>query len=405
MNNTITHTYKSGNIKSKADFYVEYTPTNLNGIILNIHSKTTMLHGKKLKEIIHLTLSDLGINKCKIEVVDNGGQYFVLQARIEAAIKLANPNLTLESLPKIKQHSTYNSSRERFRRSRLYIPGNQAKLMLNAGIHKPDGIILDLEDSVSQSEKSSARIIVRNALRQLNFFNAERMVRINQGDLGLSDLKSIIPHNVHLILIPKVESAQELIKIDKHIIDISKRCGRKDDVYLMPILESASGIINAFEIANASRNNVGIAIGLEDYTADIGVERTNEGNESLFARSQLINAARSANIQAIDTVFSDVNDDKALRESVKEAKNLGFDGKGCIHPRQIKPIHEEFAPSRTQIEKAKKIVLAYDEAKKNDLGVVSLGSKMIDPPVVKRALNIIKIATSMNLLTKKWKQK
>ena len=405
MNSTITQTYTSGNINSKSDFYIEYTPTNLNGIILNIHSKSIILHGKKLKEIIHLTLYDLGINKCKIDVIDNGGQYFVLQARIEAAIKLANPNLILESLPKIKKHSTYKSSRERLRRSRLYIPGNQAKLMLNAGIHKPDGIILDLEDSVSQSEKSSARIIVRNALRQLNFFNAERMVRINQGDLGLSDLKSIIPHNVHLILIPKVENAQELIKIDKHIIEISKKCGREDDVYLMPILESATGILNAFEIANASKNNVGIAIGLEDYTADIGVERTNEGKESLFARSQLINAARSANIQAIDTVFSDVNDEKALRNSVKETKYLGFDGKGCIHPRQIKPIHEELAPTKTQIEKAKKIVLAYDEAKKNDLGVVSLGSKMIDPPVVKRALNIIKIATAMNLLTKTWKQK
>ena len=129
------------------------------------------------------------------------------------------------------------------------------------------------------------------------------------------------------------------------------------------------------------------------------------GKESLFARSQLINAARSANIQAIDTVFSDVNDEEALRESVREAKELGFEGKGCIHPRQIKPIHEEFAPSVSEIEKAKKIVLAFDNAEKKGLGVVSLGSKMIDPPVVKRALHTIDLSVSTGLVPKNWKRK
>ena len=173
----------------------------------------------------------------------------------------------------------------------------------------------------------------------------------------------------------------------------------------MPILESASGILNSLEIAKASRNNVAIAIGLEDYTADIGVERTNKGRESLFARSQVVNAARSAGIQAIDTVFSDVNDEEYLRESVREAKEIGFDGKGCIHPRQIKPIHEEFLPTKTEVEKAKKIVLAFDNAEKKGLSVVSLGSKMIDPPVVKRALHTIDLSVSTGFVPKNWKRK
>ena len=134
------------------------------------------------------------------------------------------------------------------------------------------------------------------------------------------------------------------------------------------------------------------------------MERTNQGRESLFSRSQVVNAARSAGIQAIDTVFSDVGDDVGLRLSVQEAKELGFDGKGCIHPRQIKPIHEEFAPSKTEIEKAKKIVLAFDIAEKKGLGVVSLGSKMIDPPVVKRALQTIDLAIATKLLNKNWKK-
>jgi len=160
----------------------------------------------------------------------------------------------------------------------------------------------------------------------------------------------------------------------------------------MPILESAKGILHAEEIASASKNIVALAIGLEDYTADLGVPRTPEGKESLWARSMLVNAARSAGIQAIDTVYSDIQDEEGLRNSVREAKSLGFDGKGCIHPRQIRPVHEEFAPSPEEIDKAKAIVAAYKEAEEKGLGVVSLGNKMIDPPVVKRALQTLKNA-------------
>ena len=396
--------YSSGNPMAKSDFYVEFVPNNSGGVIIDIQSKTKVLHFSKLENSCQNTLADLKVKHGTLSVIDNGGQYFVLQARIESAIKLASPENINESLPIFKKHAQYKSSRNRFRRSRLYLPGTQAKLMLNAGIHQPDAIILDLEDSVAPSEKNSARIIVRNALRTLDFFGAERMVRINQGNLGLKDLEAIVPHNVHLILVPKVENAKQLKAVDDKIQNIRKDCGRKEPVYLMPILESAKGILNSLEIAKASKNNVAIAIGLEDYTADIGVERTNQGRESLFARSQVINAARYAGIQAIDTVFSDVGDDVGLRLSVQEAKELGFDGKGCIHPRQIKPIHEEFAPSKTEIEKAKKIVLAFDIAEKKGLGVVSLGSKMIDPPVVKRALQTIDLAIATRLLNKNWKK-
>ena len=397
--------YISGNIRNKADFFVTYIPYDSGKIKTQIHSKTSVLHGSKLQDVCNTALSDLHINHGQLKVIDNGGQYFVLQARIESAVKSAHPKLDRESLGDFKKHAQYKSDRERFRRSRLYLPGNQAKLMLNAGIHQPDAIILDLEDSVVRSEKDSARLIVRNALRHLNFFGAERMVRINQGGTGLKDLEAVIPHNVHLILVPKVEEESQLTEVEEKIQSVCKNCNRKEPVYLMPILESATGILNSLEIAKASKNNVAIAIGLEDYTADIGVERTNKGRESLFARSQVVNAARSAGIQAIDTVFSDVNDEDALRESVREAKELGFDGKGCIHPRQIKPIHDEFSPTESEIKKAKIIVMAFHQAEAKGLGVVSLGSKMIDPPVVKRAQNTISLAVSMSLIPKNWKRK
>ena len=396
--------YTSGNPKTKSDFYVEFMPAISGGIKIDIQSKTKVLHNAKIESTCQKTLADLNIKQGKLAVIDNGGQYFVLQARIEAVIKNANPKSSTESLPNFKTHSQYKSSISRFRRSRLYLPGNQAKLMLNAGIHQPDAIILDLEDSVAPSEKDAARLIVRNALRTLDFFGAERMVRINQGELGLKDLEAIIPHNVHLILIPKVEDASQLKTVDDKIKDICKKCNLKEPVYLMPILESAKGILNSLEIAQASKNNVAIAIGLEDYTADIGVQRTNQGRESLFARSQVVNAAKSVGIQAIDTVFSDVNDEDGLRVSVREAKELGFEGKGCIHPRQIKPIHEEFAPSKPEIKKAQKIVLAFDKAEKKGLVVVSLGSKMIDPPVVKRAQQTVDLAIANKLLKKRWKK-
>ncbi len=397
--------FTSGNPTTKSDFFVEFVPANSGGIKIDIQSKTKVLHLSKLESTSQKSLTDLKIKHGKLSVFDNGGQYFVLQARIEAVIKAAHPGTINESLPLFNKHVHYKSARDRFRRSRLYLPGNQAKLMLNAGIHKPDAVILDLEDSVTPSEKDAARLIVRNALMTLDFFGAERMVRINQGKLGLKDLEAIVPHNVHLILVPKVENAKQLKAVDDKIQNIRKDCGRKEPVYLMPILESAKGILNSLEIAKASKNNVAIAIGLEDYTADIGVQRTNQGRESLFARSQVVNAARSAGIQAIDTVFSDVDDDEGLRSSVQEAKELGFDGKGCIHPRQIRPIHEEFAPTISEIEKAKKVVLAFDEAETKGLGVVSLGSKMIDPPVVKRALHTVELAIAIKLLNKNWKKK
>lgn len=393
----MTQTFISGakGEKPRSDLRVKYSPTK-NPLSINIESSVKKMFGKTILDQAKSVCKDLQVSMGKIEIKDFGAVPFVIAARIEAAIKQANPKLELESLPPMKDFCLGKSTRDKFRRSRLYLPGNQPKLMLNAGIHNPDGIILDLEDAVSPAEKEDTRYIVRNALRSVDFFGAERMVRINQGEMGLKDLEYIVPHNVHLILIPKVEDAETIKKVDERIAKISNKCGRKTPIFLMPIIESGRGVLNALQIAEASPNNVALAIGLEDYTADLGVQRTDEGYESFFARNMLVNAARAAGIQAIDTVYSDVANEKGLRRSVQEAKSIGFDGKGCIHPRQIKPIHEEFAPSAAEIEKAEKIVAAFKEAEKKGLGVVSLGSKMIDPPVVKRALKTVKLAKLTN---------
>ena len=298
----------------------------------------------------------------------------------------------------------YDTQKNCNRFSRLYLPGNSPSLMINAGIHNPNGIILDLEDSVAVDKKHEARFMVRNALRQVNFYGAERMVRINQIPQGLDDLDYLIPHNVHLLLIPKCESASQIEQVNKKIDEIRNKYNIEKDIWLMPIIESAKGVIKAYEIACAADNVVSLAIGLEDYTADIGTRRTNEATESFFARSMLVNAARAAGIQPIDSVFSDVGDMEGLKQNVLKSKALGFDGMGCIHPRQIEVIHENFAPDEAEITKAKKIVNAFVEATEKGLGVVSLGTKMIDPPVVKRAQNTIELAVNMGKLNKNWRK-
>jgi citrate lyase subunit beta/citryl-CoA lyase len=164
------------------------------------------------------------------------------------------------------------------------------------------------------------------------------------------------------------------------------------------------GIENSFEIAKASDNIVAVVIGLEDFTADMGVTRTVEGKESLYARTRLVVAAKAAGIQPIDSVFSDVGDIEGLKLNVLNSKALGFEGMGCIHPRQIAVINEGYAPDKTEIEKSKKIVLAFEEARKSGLGVVALGSKMIDPPVVARAQKTIDLALRLGVLSDKWRK-
>ena len=387
----------------RSDCFAALELTTSGGIEINLNSKVDALYKQSIQDLAHQILDFFQVKDAKLDIVDRGALPFVLAARIEAAIKDA-VDKQKEFWPEMIPENQYQTEKDQLRRSRLYLPGNTPRLMLNAGIHKPDGVILDLEDSVAPDKKDQARLVVRNALRQVNFYGAERMVRINQLPLGLEDLTYIVPHHVNLILLPKCESRDQVQAVDQKISEILTEAGLDYPVYIMPIIESALGVVKAYEIASASDRVAALAIGLEDYTADLGAPRTIEGRETFFARNQVVIAARAARIQAIDSVFSDVADMDALREVVLESKSLGFDGMGCIHPRQIKVIHEAFAPTEPEIEKAKKIVKAFDDAAARGLGVVSLGSKMIDPPVVKRAQKTINLALNSGKLPENWKK-
>jgi len=386
----------------RSDCRVRVEPKGRSGLKLKVNTKVESMYGEKVRSTCMETLKALGVKHANVEVEDGGALDFVLAARIETAVKRAGLAKNRKCLA-VECSGSFNGGRGRLRRSRLYLPGNSPKLFLNAALYRPDGVILDLEDSVPPPEKDAARILVRNALRAVDFGKCERMVRINQGEEGLLDLEEIAAERVEMVLIPKVETEEHVRAVDARISAIRKEAGVETTVLLMPIIESALGCFRALEIATASPNVAALTIGLEDYTADIGAQRTPEGRESLWARQVVVNAARAAGVTPIDTVFSDVADEEGLRAACLEAKGLGFEGKGCIHPRQVAVVHEAFAPSETEIERAKKIVLAFAEAEKKGLGVVALGSKMIDPPVVKRALKTVKTAEALGLLPKRWK--
>src|ERR1022692_5181920 len=334
----------------RSDVRVAFEARDSGGVEISLESRVAPYFGTAILEQTREVLSELGVKHARVAIQDEGALPFVIAARIEAAARRAGIALGKRSLP--DQHPLpAPSQKDRLRRSRLYLPGSEPKYFINASLHAPDAVILDLEDSVHRGEKDAARILVRNTLRAVDFGSCERMVRINQLPLGLEDLAEVVGESPDLILIPKVEQPEQMREVDRMISEIKGRNGIIRPIWIMPIIESALGIENAFAIASASENAVALTIGLEDYTADLGVVKTAEGRESQYARSRIVNAARAAGVQAIDSVFSDVADMESLRRWAEGSRNAGFEGMGCIHPGQIRVIHAAFQPTAVEIER------------------------------------------------------
>jgi citrate lyase subunit beta/citryl-CoA lyase len=380
----------------RSDLFVRFEPHE-GALEIELQSRVDLYYGENIREQARQVLAALEVSSGKLTIVDEGALPFVIGARIEAAVRRAGSGNGKRWLPETAPRPEH-SAKDRLRRSRLYLPGAEPKYFINAGLHYPDAIILDLEDSVHPAEKDASRLLVRNTLRAVDFGAAERMIRINQLPLGYQDLEEIIPERPDLVLIPKVEHPQQVLEVDRKISDLETREGIKQPIWLMPILESALGIENAFAIATASDRVCALTIGLEDYTADLGIVRTRTGEETQFARFRVVNAAKAAGLQGIDSVFSDVADMDGLQKWGQQSRSMGFEGMGCIHPSQIPVIHQAYSPSQAEIDKALKIVAAFEDAKARGLGVVSLGSKMIDPPVVNRAVKLVARAKLMGLV-------
>lgn len=282
----------------------------------------------------------------------------------------------------------------------MFVPGNNPGMMADAHVYGPDSIMLDLEDSVSMAEKDAARLLVYNALKSVDYGDTEMVVRINplNTPYGKKDIEAVVKAGVHVIRMPKTETAEEVREVEAEIERVERELGCLGRTRIMAAIEGARGVVNAFEIASASDRMMGIALGAEDYCANLKTQRSKGGDELRLARETIVVAARAAGIAALDTVYSNLNDMDTFRAEVEYIKTLGFDGKSIINPRQIEVVNSVFTPTDKEIEKAKAIVAAIKEAEKKGSGVIALNGKMIDKPVVIRAERTIQMAKAAGVL-------
>ena len=283
----------------------------------------------------------------------------------------------------------------KLRRTMMYVTGNNPANIIGAHLYGSDSIMFDLEDSVSIREKDSARFLVYNALKTLDFGETETVVRVNGLDtpFGGADLEAIVRACPDVIRLPKAEKAEDVKEIEAIIAEIEGEAGLEiGRTKLMAAIESPLGVINAYEIATASKRLIGIAIGAEDFVTSMKTNRSPEGIELLTARSQILMAARAAGIYALDTAYTDINNDEGFIKEVKLIKQMGFDGKSVIHPRQIELTHKIYTPSSKEIQHSIRVIDAIKEAESKSLGVIALDGKMVDVPVVDRAYRVLELA-------------
>ena len=281
------------------------------------------------------------------------------------------------------------------RRSMLFVPGANAAMMSNTFIYKPDAIMFDLEDAVALREKDTARMLVFHALQHPLYQDIETVVRVNplNSEFGIDDLNAVVRGGANVVRLPKTDNANDIIEMEKVIEQIEKDCGREvGSTGMLAAIESAQGINNAVEIAHSSTRLIGIALGAEDYVRDIRTSRSAEGIELLFARCSILQAARAAGIMAFDTVYSDANNVEGFLNEAEHIKQLGFDGKSLINPRQIDLLHNVYSPTQKEADYAELVIEAAEEAESQGLGVASLNGKMIDTPIIERARLTLKRA-------------
>jgi len=277
----------------------------------------------------------------------------------------------------------------------LYIPGNNPAMIQQGGVYGADSLLLDLEDSVAPEQKDAARILVRNMIQTINFYGTELTVRVNHLDtpFGMADLEAMVPLGLDAIRVPKIETKDEILAVIDTIEKIEQKAGIIDKkMRVHPMIETALGVENVFEIAGASKRIDAVTIGGQDLTADMGIIYSKDGIGVDYARRRIVMAAKAFKIDALDTVFADLEDEDGLRQETEYAKKIGFTGKAVINPRQIQVIHEVFNPGAEEIRKAIRIVKEYRLNREKGLGVFALDGKMVDAPIVARAQRILSLA-------------
>lgn len=283
-------------------------------------------------------------------------------------------------------------------RSLLFLPGNAPNMLIHGGELGADAVIFDLEDAVSPEEKDAARILVRNTLASLPL-SCQTVVRINGLDSGLwaGDLAEIVPRRPNALMLPKTAGAADIRQLEQAVAALeAEHHIPAGTVGIIPLLETAAGIENAYAIAAASPRVLGLFLGGEDLTADLRCPRTKGGKEIDYARQRVVCAARAAGVEAFDTPFTDVQDSQGLLDDAKYARALGFSGKAAISPRHVQGINQVFSPTSGEIAYAQAVLDAIAGAQGK--GAISLHGKMIDAPIVNRARQTLAAAKALGLV-------
>lgn len=282
----------------------------------------------------------------------------------------------------------------------MFVPGANAAMLRDAPLYGADSLMFDLEDAVSLKEKDSARLLVHMALKTFHYSKVETVVRINALTAGGDqDIEAMVLAGIDVIRLPKTETAQDIIEVDQVITSVEETYQiPMGTTKMMAAIESAEGVLNAREIAKASKRLVGIALGAEDYVTNMKTQRYPDGQELSFARNMILHSARAAGIAAIDTVYSDVENLEGFQTEVRLIKQLGFDGKSVINPRQIPLVHAIYEPTEKEIQAAKEVIWGIQEAEAKGSGVISVNGKMVDKPIVERAERVIALAKATKLI-------
>ena len=399
-------TFESGS-SAKSDCRAVYLPGE-SALEIGVKSSVAALFGRAIEATARRVAAEFGVSRGRLDIVDDGALDYVISARVEAVLRLAGFGLlngavragqTGGAAAALGGLSARRSPypRNRTCRARLYLPGDQPHLAINSGLFGADCLIFDLEDAVAVSRKFETRILVRRTLEEATTLGScELAVRINplSGPWGRDDLEEIVEARPHSIVLPKCESAAEVLAADAALTELESKAGMEPGfVHLMPIVETARGVLAAASIAAASPRCIALCFGREDFTRDIrgadaGTAQSGAVaclDPTLLARQMVILAARAAGIDPLDSVYADVEDEAGLLRSCLEAKAQGFSGKGLLHPGQIPVARRAFRPTAEEAARAAGIVTAFDAAAGEGRGAISVDGSMVDAPVAERA--------------------
>ena len=355
-----------------------------NGIELNIESSVIQQYGRQIKAVVLETLKKLNVKNAKVSVVDKGALDCTLKARVEGAVfRSINDDRIRRILGRSYNMAVINTNPnfKRLRRSMMFLNAQKPSLIKDPYVYKPDSIMLDLEDAVAENQKDAARYSLFHALKEIDYHGCERVVRINglETPHWKEDIRVCVAGGADTIRISKTESAQDVKLVEEAITAAEKEFHKEvGSTLIMAAIESTKGILNVYDICQASDRLFGVALSGGDYTRDLQTSISKTGVELMGARQQMVIAARATGRMCFDTVYTDLDDMEGFRKDVEMIKTMGFDGKSIINPRQIPVCHEVFTPSEKQIRWAEAVVREIDTKKAMGIGVFTLNGKMLD---------------------------